>query len=94
MEVICILRGGPDYWISVGNKLIRFEDHPYCGPIVLQGKTGDPSENQPPERDKFWLHYDAWVKAGKPTKKVLNKVWCDSKTDLQKWRASIAKAAP
>ena len=64
LQIIHISSAGPEYWISVGDKIMRFEDHRYCGPIVVGNKTGDPLDNQPGERDKFWLHYDAWAKQG------------------------------
>ena len=90
LQIIHISWAGPEYWISVGDKIMRFEDHRYCGPIVVGNKTGDPLDNQPGERDKFWLHYDAWAKQGKKTKPIDGKVWCDYKTELQAWRRSIA----
>ena len=90
MNIIHISWAGPEYWISVGDKIMRFEDHHYCGPIVVGNKTGDPLENQPDERHKFWLHYDAWAKQGKKTKPIDGKVWCDYKTELQAWRRSLA----
>lgn len=90
IEVIHVARAGPDYWISVGNKIMRFEDHHYCGPIVLTNKTGDPSATQPDDRDKFWYHYDAWVSGGKKAKMIEGKAWCDYKTSLQTWRRSIS----
>ena len=90
MRLIHISWAGPEYWIAVGDKIMRFEDHHYCGPIVVGNKTGDPLDNQPDERHKFWLHYDAWAKQGKKTKTLEGKVWCDYKTELQAWRRSIA----
>jgi hypothetical protein len=90
VSIIHISYGGPDRYMSVGGKVIRFEDHPYCGPIVLQLKTGVPAENQPGERDLFWRHYDAWAKQGKRTKPAGDdKVWCDYETDLQAWRREL-----
>jgi hypothetical protein len=86
-----ILWGGPDYWIDVGGKVMRFEDHPYCGPIVVSNKNGDPLESQPGERDKFWMHHSAWVQQGKKTKTLDGKAWCDYKTELQAWRRSLAE---
>lgn len=90
MKVICILEGGPDRWMLIGSKSIRFEDHPYCGPIVLSNKTGDPLENQPGQLDLFWLHYEAWVANSKKVKTVLGKSWCDYETSMQNWRRQIA----
>jgi hypothetical protein len=95
LQIIHISWAGPQYWIHVGDKVMRFEDHRYCGPIVLGNKTGDPLDNQPNERHKFWLHYDAWAKQGKKTKTTLEgKVWCEYQTELQAWRRSIADKKP
>ena len=95
MQLIHISWAGPEYWISVGDKVMRFEDHHYCGPVVLDNKSGEPLENQPDERNKFWLHYYAWAKQGKRTKQLDGKAWCDYRTELQAWRRSIAnKSTP
>lgn len=81
MTLIHISYAGPDRWLLAGGKVWRFEDHPYCGPIVLTTKGGDPSENQPPERSPFWLHVNAWYQQGKKTKVVGDKVWCEYETE-------------
>ncbi len=91
MNVIHVSMGGPDRWLSVAGKLWRFEDHPYCGPMVLTNKGGDPSENQPPEKSLFWLHVNAWHRQGKRTKTVADKVWCVYKTEMQESREFIKK---
>lgn len=85
---------GPQYWISVGTKVVCFEDHRHCGPIVLCNKTGEPLDKQPDDRDKFWLHYEAWAKQGKKTNTIDGKAWCDYKTELQAWRRRIAAHHP
>jgi hypothetical protein len=46
MNVVCILTGGPTLKISVKGKVYSFEDHPYCGPVVLT-RRGDPASVQP-----------------------------------------------
>lgn len=86
MTLIHISHAGPDRWLLAGGKVWRFEDHPYCGPIVLTTKGGDPSENQPPERSPFWLHVNAWYRQGKRTNTVGNKTWCVYETDRQAGR--------
>lgn len=83
MELIHVSWGGPDYWMSIGLKQIRFEDHPHFGPIVLHKKTADPLDNQPDELDLFWTHYDAWVRQGKKFNKVGDKAWAVYQTDIQ-----------
>ena len=88
LQIIHISWAGPEYWIHVGDKVMRFEDHHYCGPIVLSNKTGEPLDNQPGERDKFWMHYAAWNNGGKKTKALEGKVWCDYKTELLAWRGN------
>ena len=57
MHISC---GGPERWLSCAGRLWVFEDHPYCGPIVLTGKTRDPAKTQPPENSIFWQHVNAW----------------------------------
>ena len=94
LRIIHISWAGPEYWIHVGDKVMRFEDHHYCGPIVLNNRTGDPLNNQPGERDKFWMHYAAWNNSGKKTKTLEGKVWCEYQTELQAWRRSIADKKP
>ena len=39
--------GGPEFTISVAGKRYLFEMHPYCGPNVLNRRTGEPLEHQP-----------------------------------------------
>ncbi|MEN6585743.1 MAG: hypothetical protein ABFE02_06800, partial [Sulfuricella sp.] len=66
-KVIHIMRGGPDISIIDGrSRKWRFEDHPYCGPVVI-GKNGDPLENQPPESSPFWEAVNCWYRQGKVT---------------------------
>jgi hypothetical protein len=75
-----------------GNPMV-FEDHNYCGPIVLHKKTHEPLERQPDERHTFWLHYQAWVNQGKKIKIIGNELWCDYQTELQAWRKNLRAAA-
>lgn len=37
-----IMIGGPDYEIEINGEVRVFEDHYYCGPTLLQKRTGDP----------------------------------------------------
>lgn len=37
VSIIHISWGGPERWLSCAGRLWVFEDHPYCGPIVLTG---------------------------------------------------------
>lgn len=78
MKIIHIQYGGPERIIIDGKgKKWRFEDHPYCGPVVLTGKTGEISENQPPERSAFWDAVNLWYSQGKRINDVGNgEVWC------------------
>ncbi|MDE2202702.1 MAG: hypothetical protein KGJ38_08240 [Burkholderiaceae bacterium] len=84
MRVIHISYGGPEYWLGI-EKPYRFEDHPYCGPIVL-GKSGDPLESQPPESSRFWDHVNAWYAQGKRFKTIDGKRWCVYETQMQRAR--------
>jgi hypothetical protein len=87
LKIIHISTGGPDRYLTVAGKTVLFEEHPYCGPIVLHKQTKDPIENQPKESDLFWVHYDAWAMQGKRVKEVDGKVWCEYETDTMKKRA-------
>jgi hypothetical protein len=48
--------------ISVGGKIIDFEMHPYCGPTILNKRTGSPLKNQP---TAFLESASLWAKQGK-----------------------------
>jgi hypothetical protein len=37
----------------------RFEEHHYCGPIVLRN-DGEPKARQPGSTSAFWTAYEAW----------------------------------
>jgi len=80
--LIHILFGGPVRHLTVGNKNYQFEDHPYCGPVVLD-KNGEPLEKQPGELDTFWTHVNAWYAQGKKTKTIGDQVWCVYQTQMQ-----------
>lgn len=86
MDVIHISYAGPELWLSAAGRLWRFEDHRYCGPIVLTTRGGEPSETQPPETSPFWMHVNAWYRQGKRTKTVGDRTWCVYETDQQAQR--------
>ena len=75
MDVIHISYGGPDYYIIAGGRVWFFEDHPYCGPCVLDKRTKDPVKNQPDEKSPFWKAVTNWYQSGKKTKNVCGKIW-------------------
>ena len=57
--------GGPEHVITdVSGRAWRFEQHHYCGPIVLR-RDGNPKTRQPGSRSPFWPAYEAWNKATK-----------------------------
>ena len=88
METVCILVGGPDRLIVDRlNKKWLFEDHPYCGPVVI-GKNCDPLANQPPESSPFWEAVQCWYDQGKRTHpQLLKETWCIwDKPTMQKMR--------
>jgi hypothetical protein len=82
-SIIHISWAGPERWLSCAGEVWVFEDHHYCGPIVLTGKTREPAENQPPESSPFWTHVNTWYRQGKRTQTVGDKVWCLYETDMQ-----------
>ena len=45
-------------------KTWRFEDHPYCGPTVVD-RNDDPKDVQPPESSPFWEAVNCWYAQGK-----------------------------
>ncbi len=93
MKLIHISMGGPDRWLSCSGKVLRFEEHPYCGPILLCNKTGEIATNQPPEKHPFWSHVNAWYQQGKRTVKAGDKVWCKYETDRMAVKAIARRAA-
>ena len=86
-ELIHISYGGHDRVIYIKGKKFLFEDHPHCGPIVLD-KNGDPLKNQPPESSPFWEAVSYWYQQGKKTKEVESSApWCIwEKPSMQKMR--------
>ena len=76
MQLVCVLQGGPERIIIDGKgKKWRFEDHPYCGPMVV-GKNGDPVK-EPPENSPFWDAVNLWYAQGKRTSDPkTGEIWC------------------
>ena len=65
MELIHIALGGPSRRITdARGKTWRFEDHPYCGPVVVDVHD-DPKDSQPPEGSPFWEAVTHWAQQGK-----------------------------
>lgn len=54
--------GGNEYLISVNGEGIRFENHPFCGPIPI-GKRGKELKLGP--RHKFWRAVTRWAQQGR-----------------------------
>lgn len=77
MKTACILLGGPDRLIlDAKGKTWLFEDHPYCGPVVLT-KTGAPKEPQPPDRSPLWAATNLWYAQGKRIEdRGAEGIWC------------------
>lgn len=94
LGLIHISWAGPERWLSAGGKQWVFEDHRYCGPIVLCNKTREPATNEPPESHSFWQHVNAWYQQGKRTQKVGGKVWCMYETPLQQARKQARLKPP
>lgn len=74
MHDIHISLGGPVRIIAVGTKKWHFEDHPRCGPVVVD-RRGDPIE-QPSGASPFWEAVSLWYAQGKRTQEVSDGTWC------------------
>lgn len=90
MNLIHISFGGPELHLSA-DKNYRFEDHPYCGPVVVD-RHGDPLTNQPGELSLFWTHVNAWYQQGKQTKRIGDQTWCVYETEMRAARKRHAAA--
>ena len=64
-ELIHISMGGPEYIIVVGTRSYYFEDHPYCGPTVINRKTKNPRTIQPTH---FLKAVSRWAQQGRRVK--------------------------
>jgi hypothetical protein len=63
---ICILTGGPTLKMPMGNgRYFTFEMHPYCGPVKVHAKTGEPTKHDFPESSSFWNLFKAWDRGGR-----------------------------
>lgn len=69
MSLVHISMGGPDRQISVGGKIYTFEDHPFCGPTLLN-KGGDPIDLKDHPQD-FLEAASLWVQQGRRTENGL-----------------------
>ena len=90
IELIHISMGGPTLHLNA-DKHYKFEDHPYCGPVVLC-RNDDPLKTQPGELSLFWTHVNTWYAQGKKTMKVGDKTWCVYETEMRAARRRHAKA--
>lgn len=77
VQLVCILHGGPERILIDGKgKKWHFEDHPFCGPVVI-GKNGDPLETQPEESSPFWKAVQLWYDQGKRIRDPkTGETWC------------------
>lgn len=63
---LSLTTGGTDHTITDNlGWAWTFEDHPYCGPVILS-RDGNPKARQPGSRSRFWPAYEAWRNARKP----------------------------
>ena len=85
MTLIHVSNGGPTRIILDGRRKWRFEDHPHCGPVVID-KEGTPID-QPPEDSAFWTAVELWYAQGKRTQKAGVETWCvwDKPTMQKMW---------
>ena len=88
MSIIHISVGGPVYKLTAA-KQFKFEDHPYCGPIVL-GRGDLPADPQPSPSSSFWTHVDACYQQGKKFNEVGGERFCIYKTQMQAARQACA----
>ena len=58
-----LMMGGPNLNIEVDGKRWRFEMHSRFGPMVVNA-VGDPIDNQPGPRSKFWTAVTRWAEQG------------------------------
>jgi hypothetical protein len=57
---LSLTQGGRDHFVTdAKGRRWTFEQHPWCGPIVLR-KDGQPKSRQPGSRSIFWPAYQAW----------------------------------
>ena len=83
-KMIHILWAGQERKIIDGkNRVWIFEDHRYCGPVVID-RHGDPKDKQPPENSPFWDAVSLWYQQGKQIDKNGFCVW--QKPTIQKMR--------
>lgn len=83
-KIINILWAGPERTIIDGKyRVWRFEDHRYCGPVVID-RNGDPIDDQPKENSPFWDAVSLWYQQGKQIDKNGVCVW--QKPTIQKMK--------
>jgi len=73
VNLIHLSLGGPDHSIVVEGKRYRFEMHPQCGPVVLNG-SGDEGR-QPAARSPFWPAVSLWAQQGKQLDRNGDCIW-------------------
>lgn len=57
---LSLTTSGPEHTVTdATGRTWRFEQHHYCGPIVLR-QDGEPKARQPGSRSPFWPAYEAW----------------------------------
>lgn len=65
MKGVHISWGGPDRKITdAAGKAWTFEDHPRLGPVALNAR-GEEASEQPGSRSAFWPAWQAWKDQGK-----------------------------
>ena len=59
---IIICDGGPIHTlIDARGKRWTFENHPYCGPMIVSPKTHEPAR-EPGPKSAFWPAYEKWLR--------------------------------
>jgi hypothetical protein len=64
---------GPNFHISFGAAAFVLRDrgnewllewHRWCGPSLINRRTGDPCKHQPPQKSRYWLVAQWWHDQG------------------------------
>jgi hypothetical protein len=73
--------GSPTLKISVNHRVVIFEDHPWCGLIAVNARTGEPLKRQP---NDFLKAVTLWNQQGKLVEDGLCKWMHDAEPILKK----------
>jgi hypothetical protein len=75
----------PSFILRDGGKEWLCEWHGYCGPTLLDKRTGQPAKNQPAANDRWWVAILAWHAQGAHVVDGFG-VWTEPVKVKRKWR--------